>query len=101
MRAACELKAGSLRGAGLTLRTAALADRDDLALALVANGLGIAIAPRCLAGSDVVALTVRDLGLKRAIGLKWRPDLAMEAVETLAWVIQQATRRPHLEAEET
>jgi DNA-binding transcriptional LysR family regulator len=83
LRSACELKEGGLRETGLSMRIAAKVERDDLALRLVAQGIGIAIAPRSLATADIVALPVADLGLDRSIGLKWRPDLPQETVATV------------------
>jgi len=92
MRSSCELKSGRLSAAGITIRTAARAQRDDLALGLVAQGVGIAIAPRSLATKNVVALSVTKLGLSRAIGVKWRPglpqqtvDAIIEAISSLDW----------------
>jgi DNA-binding transcriptional LysR family regulator len=75
LRSACELKSGRLRAAGISIRVAARAARDDLALRLVAQGVGIAIAPRSLATSDVLAIPVTDLGLERSIGLSWRGEI--------------------------
>ncbi|HKU97222.1 MAG TPA: LysR family transcriptional regulator [Vineibacter sp.] len=83
MRSSCELKAGRLSAAGISMRTAARAQRDDLALRLVAQGIGVAIAPRSLATRDVVALGVTKLGLSRAVGLKWRPDLPQQMVDAI------------------
>jgi len=83
MRSSCELKAGRLSTAGITIRTAARAQRDDLALRLVAQGVGIAIAPRSLATKDVAALSVAKLGLSRTIGLKWRPGLPQQAIDAM------------------
>lgn len=74
LRAACELRGGQLRAAGIALRAAARAARDELALRLVAAGVGIAIAPGSLATEEVVAVPVADLGLRRSIGLVWRSD---------------------------
>lgn len=93
MRGTCELKNGRLSAAGITIRTAARAQRDDLALRLVAQGIGIAIAPRSLATRDVVSLAVTKLGLSRAIGLKWRTglpkdmiDAVVDATSSLGWI---------------
>jgi len=83
LRASCELKIGRLRDAGINLRIAARVERDDLALRLVAQGLGITIAPRSLATEKVVAVQIVDLRLERAIGLRWQPDLPREIVRTV------------------
>ena len=91
LRGACELRAGTLRRAGLTLAAAARADRDDLAMHLVARGIGVAIAPRSLATKGVVALAVADLGLVRTIGLRWRQGLSDDLITELARCIMGAT----------
>ncbi|QPC42775.1 LysR family transcriptional regulator [Kaustia mangrovi] len=83
LRGTCELKHGALKAAGLSMKIAARTARDDLALQLVAKGIGIAVAPRSLATMGVVALPVADLGLSRQIGVRWRqgtPDATIEAV---------------------
>lgn len=74
LRTSCELRSGKLQAAGIKLRVIARANRDDLALKLVAQGIGVAIAPRSFAGDDIVALRFLDLDLSRAIGLRWRSD---------------------------
>lgn len=56
----------------------ARAERDELALKLVASGLGIAIAPKSLATEDVVARSVNELDAVRSIGIAWRSDLDAE-----------------------
>ncbi|MGV6875577.1 LysR family transcriptional regulator [Pseudochelatococcus sp. B33] len=76
LRTSCELRSGKLQAAGIKLRVAARAERDDLALKLVAQGIGVAIAPRSFAGDDIVALPFSDIDLSRAIGLRWRSDLS-------------------------
>lgn len=76
LRTSCELRSGKLQAAGIKLRVVASADRDDLALKLVAQGIGVAIAPRSFAGDNIVALPFSDLDLSRAIGLRWRADLS-------------------------
>lgn len=81
LRGRCELRRFAFRDAGLTIKPVARAERDELALAMVAEGLGIAIAPRSLATADVAALTVDDLGLSRPIGLIWRDETPPAAVD--------------------
>jgi DNA-binding transcriptional LysR family regulator len=75
LRGSCELKTGQLQSAGIKMRIAARADRDDLAVRLVADGIGIAVAPRSLATRETIPVPVTDLDLSRTIGLRWRPDL--------------------------
>ncbi|MDR0808916.1 MAG: LysR family transcriptional regulator [Gemmobacter sp.] len=75
LRTSCELRSGRLQAAGIKLRVVARTDRDDLALKLVAQGIGVAIAPQSFAGRDIVALPFSDIDLSRTIGLRWRPDL--------------------------
>jgi DNA-binding transcriptional LysR family regulator len=65
------------------MRIAARAERDDLALRLVAQGVGIAIAPRSLATGDVVAVPVTDLRLERSIGLMWRSEMPERLVAAM------------------
>lgn len=89
LRGTCELPRNALQQAGLSIRPAASADRDELALALVAREAGFAIAPRSLATASVVALSVSDLGLSRLIGLRWRRAVAPDAVEAVAAVLSE------------
>jgi DNA-binding transcriptional LysR family regulator len=42
---------------------------------LARHRVGIAIAPRSLASGTVVAVPVADPGIRRPIGLAWRPEL--------------------------
>lgn len=81
LRGRCELPRDALQDAGLAIRPAARADRDELALALAAQGLGFVIAPRSLASLEVAVLPVDDLDLVRSIGLRWRKDTSPELVE--------------------
>ena len=75
LRPSCEMKTGQLLAAGISIRIAARAARDELAIRLVAQGLGIAMAPRSLATSEVLAIPVNDLRIARSIGLRWRAEL--------------------------
>ena len=88
LRGSCELNSGQLRSAGLTMRSSARALRDELALRLVAWGVGIAIAPLSLATPEVVAVPVADLGLSRTIGLKWRPEVPEGSVMAVVDAIE-------------
>lgn len=76
LRTSCELRSGKLQAAGIKLRVVARVDRDDLALKLVAQGVGVAIAPRSFASDTVVALPFSDIDLSRAIGLRWHADVS-------------------------
>jgi len=84
LRGRCELPRYALQDAGLSVKPVARAERDELALSMVACGLGFAIAPRSLATSEVVALFVDDLGLSRQIGVKWRPATSSRLVDAVA-----------------
>ena len=81
LRGRCELPRNALQEAGLAIRPAARADRDELALALAAQGLGFVIAPRSLATVDVAVLPVDDLDLVRSIGLRWHKQTPPALVE--------------------
>ncbi len=84
LRGRCELPRHALQDAGLAIRPAARADRDDLALALAAQGLGFVIAPRSLATLDVAVLPVDDLDLVRSIGLRWHKETSPDLVDAAA-----------------
>ena len=81
LRGRCELPRNALQDAGLTIKPAARADRDELALALAAQGLGFVIAPRSLATVEVAVLPVDDLNLVRSVGLRWHKETPPELVE--------------------
>ena len=87
LRGACELPRGSLQNAGLSIQPAARADRDALAMSFVAQDLGYTIAPRSLATSGVVPLSVSDLGLTRLIGVRWKRAEMRPAVDALVAVL--------------
>lgn len=92
LRACCEMKRGQLWPGNVRMRVVARAERDELALRLVAQGLGIAIAPRSLATGDVVARPIQDLDVTRSIGLKWRSDLPQTVVATMLETISSVGR---------
>jgi DNA-binding transcriptional LysR family regulator len=69
LRLGCEAKRGRLWPESARIRVVARAERDELALRLVSQGLGIAIAPLSLAANDVVARSMEGLDAKRSIGL--------------------------------
>lgn len=83
LRGACEMRRGQLWPDSVRMRIAARAERDELALKLVAQGAGIAIAPRSLASEEVVVRKVEDLDATRSIGVKWRSDLAPDILASL------------------
>jgi DNA-binding transcriptional LysR family regulator len=78
LRTSCEMPRGKLWPESVRMRVVARAERDELALRLVAGGFGIAIAPQSLATEDVVTRRVSDLDVTRSVGLKWRTDLPGE-----------------------
>ncbi len=88
LRALCEAPRGSLWPANLRMRVVARAERDELALRLVADGVGIAIAPQSLATEDVVVRKVHDLHTSRSIGFRWRGDLEDEKLNTALRALQ-------------
>ncbi|MDW3207947.1 MAG: LysR family transcriptional regulator [Alphaproteobacteria bacterium] len=92
LRGTCELPNNTLRNAGLTIRPAARTDRDQLAMSYVARDVGYAIAPRSLATSDVVPLSVSDLGLSRCIGIRWNRSDFQDAAEALGTVLAELRR---------
>lgn len=87
LRGTCELPRNSLQDAGLSVKPAARADRDELAMSFVAQNYGYAIAPRSLANADVVPLSVSDLGLTRTIGIRWKKAEMRDAADTLAAIL--------------
>jgi DNA-binding transcriptional LysR family regulator len=73
-RQSCEIVASAreaLNAAGVRLRVAARADREDVAMRLVAMNVGVAIAPRSLAVAGVTAVPLSGLRLGRTVGLRW------------------------------
>lgn len=92
LRATCELPNNTLRNSGLTIRPAARTDRDQLAMSYVARGIGYVIAPRSLATSEVVSLSVTDLGLTRCIGIQWNRTEIREAAEALGTILAHLRR---------
>jgi len=92
LRASCEMRRGRLWPESLRMRVVARAERDELALRLVAQGRGIAIAPQSLATEDVVARPIHDLEATRSLGLRWRPDLPEALVSAVLDAISSARR---------
>ena len=78
LRLGCEAKRGQLWPESTRLRIVARAERDELALRLVSQGLGIAIAPLSLTANDVVARSIEGLDANRSVGLRWRTEVRDE-----------------------
>jgi len=77
-RSRCELDTvgrAQLKAAGVTLRVAARAEREDLAFRLIRAGSAITLAPKSLVPNDLVAVTVSGLTVARSVGLQWREKL--------------------------
>jgi DNA-binding transcriptional LysR family regulator len=83
LRLGCEAKRGRLWPEGTRIRVVARAERDELALRLVSQGFGIAIAPLSLAANDVVARSMEGLEAERSVGLRWRTELRDEILATV------------------
>ncbi len=77
-RSTCELDSvgrAQLRAAGVTLRVAARAEREELAFRLIRSGAWITLAPRSLVPDDLAAVPVSGLSVSRTIGLQGRENL--------------------------
>ena len=83
LRGACEAPRGQLWPESFRMKVIVRAERDELAMKLVAEGLGIAIAPESLAIDRVFAQPVRGLDATRSIGLRWRPDLGSDMLDAV------------------
>jgi len=83
MRKCCEMRRGELWPESLRVRVVARAERDELAMNLVAKGVGVAIVPESLGTRDVVVRRIQDLDRSRSIGLRWRPELSPENVTAI------------------
>jgi DNA-binding transcriptional LysR family regulator len=81
LRGACEVSRGQLWPESLRMKVIIRTERDELAMKLVAEGLGIAIAPESLAIEGVVTQPVRGLDVTRSIGLRWRADLDSDILD--------------------
>jgi DNA-binding transcriptional LysR family regulator len=95
LRTACEMRPGALWPDTQRIRVAARAERDELAMRLVAMGVGIAIVPVSLVTSDVTARPIHDLDVRRAIGLRWRRDAPPEQLRPLIDRISALRSRRH------
>jgi DNA-binding transcriptional LysR family regulator len=83
LRLGCEAKRGQLWPESTRIRVVARAERDELALRLVSQGLGIAIAPLSLVANDVVARSMDGLDAMRSVGLRWRTEVRDEILATV------------------
>lgn len=92
LRLGCEAKRGRLWPESTRIRVVARAERDELALRLVSQGLGIAIAPLSLAANDVVARSMEGLDAKRSIGLRWRTEVRDDILATVFDAISTVRR---------
>jgi DNA-binding transcriptional LysR family regulator len=95
LRGAFEMPRGALWPERLRMRIVARIERDELALRLVAEGLGIAIAPQTLATDTVVARHVKGIDAVRSIGLKWRADLDSEILTAVLDASSSIEFTPH------
>jgi LysR family hydrogen peroxide-inducible transcriptional activator len=91
LRGACEAPRGQLWPESLRMKVIARAERDELAMKLVAEGLGIAIAPESLVIDGVFAQPVRGLDATRSIGLRWRADLGSDMLDAAMKGLKLAT----------
>jgi DNA-binding transcriptional LysR family regulator len=88
LRGSCEMQRGRLWSDKVKPKIVARTDRDEMALKLVASGVGLAVAPKSLATKDVVVRTIRDLKTTRSIGLKWRRELREDTRRLLISAIE-------------
>jgi len=95
LRRACEMPRGTLWPESLRMRIVARTERDELAMRLVAEGLGIAIAPQTLATDAVISRYVKGIDTVRSIGLKWRADLNDEILSRVLDASSSIEFEPH------
>jgi DNA-binding transcriptional LysR family regulator len=93
LRLGCEMKRGQLWPESTRIRVVARAERDELALQLVSQGLGIAIAPLSLASDNVVARSMEGLDAKRSVGLRWRTEVRDDILATILDAISTVRRQ--------
>jgi DNA-binding transcriptional LysR family regulator len=65
---------------GIAIRVVFKTDRDDMALALVAAGIGIAFVPGRFDVPSVNQVPVSDLGISREVGLIWQRERKLGAL---------------------
>jgi DNA-binding transcriptional LysR family regulator len=89
-----------LASRGITIRAAYKTDRDDMALALVAAGIGLAFVPGRFEVPTVKQVPVTDLGIFREVGLIWQRERKVAALNefidfaaTHCWDVEVARNR--------
>lgn len=96
-RSRCEMSPvgqAQLRAAGVTLRVVVRAEREELAFRLVAQNVGITLAPRSIVPGYLVPLAVNGLSLARTVGLQWRSNLDPGLVAEVRRVVMEAADIP-------
>ena len=94
-RSRCEMSPvgqAQLRAAGVTLRVAVRAEREELAFRLVAQNAGITLAPKNSVPDYLVPLAVNGMSLARTVGLQWRPNLDPGLVADIHRIVLETTR---------
>jgi len=91
LRGSCETQSLNVWPKSLRMRISAHAERDELALRLVAAGIGIAVGPRSLATTGVVSCPIQELRIERTIGLRWRRDLDAKVLEATLSALRTST----------
>src|SRR5882762_6632767 len=59
---------------GIRTRLVYRTDQDDLALGLVAAGIGVALMPALYKAASIVNVGISDFNTKRTIGMRWLPQ---------------------------
>ena len=95
-----------LASRGIAIRVAYKTDRDDMALALVAAGVGLAFVPGQFEVPTVKQVPVTDLGISREVGLTWQRERKVGALKefidfaaTHCWGAEDARSRDNEEAQ--
>jgi LysR substrate binding domain len=70
-----------LASRGIAVRVAYKTDRDDMALALVASGIGLALVPGKFEVASVKQVPIIDLGIYREVGLIWQRERKRDALK--------------------
>jgi DNA-binding transcriptional LysR family regulator len=66
---------------GIAIRVVFKTDRDDMALALVAAGIGLALVPGKFDIPSVKQIPISDLGISREVGLIWQRERKVGALK--------------------
>lgn len=91
-RSNCELDSlgrARLKGANVKLDVRIRAEREELAFQFVRNGMGITLAPRSLAPSDLTIVEVAGLDIERTIGLQWHENTPTQIPLALSSAIKK------------